>query len=142
MLIFAHNKDEITIDTNIRRILIHLLHLPESTSSATLEGYAKKLLPKGKSRDWHNALMDYGSAVLTARKTGIKGASTQSTFTGSDRWYRGKALKLLLAAKQRTLSRKRLGKQLELENARLYRILSSMEKDGLIVLQMARVRVA
>lgn len=37
-------------------------------------------VPKGRSSDRHNALMDYGSLVMTATKTGIRSAK-QSPFT-------------------------------------------------------------
>jgi A/G-specific adenine glycosylase len=93
--IFAWNADVVCIDTNIRRILLHELRLPEETSAAVLECFAMQLLPVGKSRDWHNALMDYGAMVLTARKTGIRPTAVQSRFLHSRRWYRGQVIKLL-----------------------------------------------
>ena len=60
------------IDTNIRRVLIFLLGLDEEMSLKELEILARELIPVGRSRDWHNALMDYGAVHLTARKTKIK----------------------------------------------------------------------
>ena len=45
-----------------------------------LFAYAQRCLPKGRSRDWHNALMDYGSTIATARKTGIAAKTKQSKF--------------------------------------------------------------
>ncbi len=59
-----------------------------------LEDFATTIIPKGKSRDWHNALMDYGALELTAKKTKIKPLSKQSKFEGSDR-VRGWILKQL-----------------------------------------------
>jgi A/G-specific adenine glycosylase len=95
--IFADNLDIPAIDTNIRRVLIHELQLPEGITPAVLRQVAGEVLPPGRSRDWHNALMDYGSLVLTSRKTGIAPSSRQSRFEGSRRWYRGKLLRELLA---------------------------------------------
>ena len=43
----------------------------EQLSDRELQGVADAALPPGRSRDWHNALMDYGALVLTARATGI-----------------------------------------------------------------------
>ena len=60
------------IDTNIRRVLIFLLKLDENISLQELEKKAKMLIPEDRSRDRHNALMDYGATYLTARKTKIK----------------------------------------------------------------------
>ena len=76
------------IDTNIRRVLIFLLKLKEDISLKDLEERAKNLIPTGRSRDWHNALMDYGAVHLTAKKTKIKSLSKQSKFEGSDREVR------------------------------------------------------
>lgn len=92
---FAWNFPEPVIDTNIRRVLIFLLKLDENVSLQELEKIAKKLIPEERSRDWHNALMDYGSTYLTARKTKIKSLWKQSKFEGSDREVRGWILKQL-----------------------------------------------
>jgi A/G-specific adenine glycosylase len=88
--IFAGNEDIATVDTNIRRIFIHLFNLPTTVSDQTLYEIADRCVPKGKSCIWHNALMDYGAMKLTARKTGIKPKTTQSPFQGSDRQIRGR----------------------------------------------------
>lgn len=92
---FAWNKKVSVIDTNIRRVLIFLYKLSENISLQELEIFAEKIIPHGKSRDWHNALMDYGALELTARKTKIKPISKQSKFEGSDRQVRGWILKWL-----------------------------------------------
>lgn len=96
ILIFADNKDIATVDTNIRRIFIHEFNLKKDISDKELFELAEQLLPRSKSRDWHNALMDYGSTILTSKKTGIKPKSTQSKFKGSPRYYRGQILKYCL----------------------------------------------
>lgn len=98
--VFADNLDVAAVDTNIRRVFIHELSLPENIGPGELRKVAEELLPKGRSRDWHNALMDYGSLVLTSRKSGIAPVAKQSRFHGSRRWYRGKLLRELLAEGQ------------------------------------------
>jgi len=95
--VFADNLDIAAVDTNIRRVLIHELGLPESISPKALLEVAEEVLPKGRSRDWHNALMDYGAMELTGRKTGIAPLTRQSSFKGSRRWYRGALLRELLS---------------------------------------------
>ena len=92
---FARNLEVPVIDTNIRRVLIFLFKLPESISTKELEAFAEKIIPKGRSRDRHNALMDYGALELTAKKTKIKSLSKQSKFEGSDRQVRGRIMKEL-----------------------------------------------
>ncbi|MBO4203777.1 Fe-S cluster assembly protein HesB [bacterium] len=99
---FARNLPEPIIDTNIRRVLIFLLKLPEEISIQQLEKEAKKLIPTGKSRDRHNALMDYGATILTAKSTNIRSISKQSKFEGSDREVRGWILKQLVKSSSKT----------------------------------------
>lgn len=96
--VFADNLDIAAVDTNIRRVLIHELQLPETITPSNLLDVAGDVLPKGRSRDWHNALMDFGALELTSRKTGIAPLTRQSRFKGSRRWYRGELLRELLAA--------------------------------------------
>ncbi|ASQ91672.1 Fe-S cluster assembly protein HesB [Prosthecochloris sp. GSB1] len=94
--IFADNLDIATVDTNIRRILIHQFSLPESITQRALLDLAERLLPRGRSRDWHNALMDYGALVLTGKRTGVGPRTKQSAFKGSNRWYRGRIIRALV----------------------------------------------
>jgi A/G-specific adenine glycosylase len=96
--VFADNSDVAAVDTNIRRIIIHEFSLPEDTLKPEIQCAAEQLLPKGRSRDWHNALMDYGSLNLTSRRTGIRPLTKQSKFQGSKRWYRGRLLKELVTS--------------------------------------------
>jgi len=96
IMAFAWNLPVPVIDTNIRRVLIFLFKLDEKITASELEAFAEKILPKGESRDRHNALMDYGAMELTARKTKIKPLSKQSKFEGSDRQVRGWLLKKII----------------------------------------------
>jgi hypothetical protein len=96
VLVFAHNDDFAAVDANVRRVLTHELGLPEDLPGRELQAVADFALPRGRSRDWHNALMDYGSMVLTARSTGIASRSRQSAFPGSRREKRARLLRRLL----------------------------------------------
>lgn len=102
ILIFAFNKDIVIVDTNVRRVLIAEGFADESTSKKELYEVARQLLPKGRSRGWHNTLMDYGSLVATASQTGISPTSSQPEFEGSTRDYRGRVVKLLTEQKRGT----------------------------------------
>ncbi|MHA2199499.1 MAG: Fe-S cluster assembly protein HesB, partial [Candidatus Thorarchaeota archaeon] len=66
ILIFAFNEDLAAVDTNIRRVLIASGFAEEKMSNNQLQKIADDLLLRGRSHDWHNALMDYGSLVLTS----------------------------------------------------------------------------
>ncbi len=96
--IFAHNKNEVCLDTNIRRVLISELGLPKDISEKELYRVAEHVLPHGRSRNWHNALMDYGALIATSRRTGVKPVTTQSKFQGSLRQVRGAIVRLLTQA--------------------------------------------
>ena len=88
LLAFVYNLDVPVIDINIKRVLITMLDLDYSMGQKQLETIAQEAIPTGQSRDWHNALMDYGALVLTASKTGIQ-SPKQSKFKGSRRRVRG-----------------------------------------------------
>ena len=96
VLIFAYNDDLAAVDANVRRVLTHELDLPPALNDRGLQMIAEVVLPRGRSRDWHNALMDYGALVLTARATGIAPRTRQGAFVGSRRWYRSLLLQALL----------------------------------------------
>jgi len=103
VLIFADNAPLATVDTNIRRIFIHEFGLPETISDKELFSLAEEIVPKTKSRDWHNALMDYGATLLTSKATGIKPKTKQSMFKESKRFYRGQIIKALTTEKKLSL---------------------------------------
>ncbi len=96
VLVFAHNDDLAAVDANVRRVLTHELSLPADLGDRELQSVAEATLPRGRSRDWHNALMDYGALVLTARATGIAPRTRQGAFEGSRRWNRSRLLQALL----------------------------------------------
>lgn len=128
--IFSANADLVTVDTNIRRIFIREFNLSEQISDKELWKLAEACLPRGKSRDWHNALMDYGALSLTAQKTGIKPKTQQSRFEGSDRQIRAKILRYLLT---KDMSISELKKNLGIEQIRLFPILEKMISEKIIV---------
>jgi len=94
--VFADNFDAAAVDTNIRRIIIHEFMLSEDISPFNLQQTAEALLPQGRSREWHNALMDYGALLLTSKQSGIRSLGRQSKFHGSKRWYRGQLVRDLV----------------------------------------------
>lgn len=104
VMAFAYNKDEVFIETNIRTtILHHFFKDKNSTIYSTVSDkdifkILEEVLPRGKSGEWHAALMDYGSSLkrsgvrLNARAKGYK---KQAAFRGSKREARGAILKAL-----------------------------------------------
>jgi len=130
ILVFAHNRDVAAVDTNVRRVLLHELGLPPDLSSTAVQALAEAALPRGRSRDWHNALMDYGAEVLTARATGISPARRQSPFVGSRRWQRSRLLRAVLDGEPQTVEA--LAKDLGLSSTETGELVDLLEKDGLV----------
>jgi A/G-specific adenine glycosylase len=140
VLIFAHNDDLAAVDANVRRVLTHELGLPEDLGDRELQAVADAVLPRGRSRDWHNALMDYGSLVLTARSTGIAARSRQGTFEGSRRQKRARLLRRLLHEGPQPLED--LARSLRLPLDEAAELVALLRRDGLVTESCGMVGVA
>jgi A/G-specific adenine glycosylase len=77
---FAFNTPAPMVDTNIRRILIAELGLPESISPKELNEISLLVTPAYRANDRGNALMDYGALYFSSKLSGIKPISKQSKF--------------------------------------------------------------
>ncbi len=106
---FAYNEDVVFVETNIRTAIIHhFFPKKKKVSDTQLENILKEVLPKGRSREWYSALMDYGAYL---KRSGVshnaRGAkyAKQSKFKGSLREARGAILR---AYTQGVVSRARL----------------------------------
>jgi len=122
-----------------------------------VEKIAGNLVPKHQSRDWHNALMDFGATICTSKPkcdqcpfvqdcisvTKYKRTpeqleqmasktfkTTQSMFKGSNRFYRGQILKLLHERDGQSMTH--FSKTLALNKDKLKEIVARLEKDGLV----------
>jgi A/G-specific adenine glycosylase len=131
VLIFAHNADLAAVDANVRRVLTHELRLPRGLGERDLQAVADAALPPGRSRDWHNALMDYGSLVLTARSTGIASRSRQAAFEGSRRQKRARLLRRLLDHGAQSLGE--LATSTRLPPEETADLLRRLGRDGLVL---------
>lgn len=96
---FAYNKDVAVIETNIRTVVLHhFFPKKKRVSDKEIEKILKRTLPKGKSREWYSALMDYGAYL---KRSGISHNARseryvkQSKFAGSLREARGALLRAL-----------------------------------------------
>lgn len=121
---FAFGKDVTLWDTNVRRIVTRYFFGGEFARSPRDEDFEEVLaaaLPPGRSRDWHGALMDFGSAVcvsrtpacascplaraclaapsfLAGREPRRRMVRAQPKFEGSTRQARGAVVRHLMAA--------------------------------------------
>ncbi len=164
---FAFNQDIVVMDTNIRRIYSRVFF----NGAGTVDGITKKadeLLPRGKSCDWHNALMDFGATICTAKnpkcstcplsktctafKSGkqdvyLRIAPPQPKFIGSKREVRGSILRTLgkLPSKSlfsiddvRVLVKADINRLVS--KTLLKSILSDLEKEGFISMNSSSLK--
>lgn len=98
--IFAYKQNIATVDTNIRRIITHFFFDDIEQKPKVLDETASQLVPKGKSWEWHQALMDYGALELQKiplkRRKMPSGVSKKSKpFKKTDRYVRGKIIDMV-----------------------------------------------
>jgi len=98
---FAYDRDGIVIETNIRTAVIqHFFPEKRKVTDADIEKILVAALPKGKSREWYSALMDYGAHL---KRSGVShnarsaAHAKQSRFPGSLREARGAIVRELAA---------------------------------------------
>ncbi|MCY3410752.1 MAG: Fe-S cluster assembly protein HesB [Candidatus Heimdallarchaeota archaeon] len=131
--IFAFNADLATVDTNIRRILIHEKFADVDSTDRSLFEIAEQLLPKGNSRNYHNALMDYGATHLTSKVTGIKPRTTAESYKGSNRQIRGTILQIITNGPISLPELYLRLQELSTSKTRINTILNKMNRDGLLI---------
>ncbi len=169
---FAFNQDVIVLDTNIRRVF-HRLSFEHKTTqnellTKELETLAARLLPKGNSRIWHNALMDFGATICLAQtpkclqcpiqtlcsfKKVLETSSReeqqvllsltrvknkQGTFKNSERFYRGKILDYL-RMKGSCLEEELLKSFQEIYQKDVRSLLKILEKEQFLTLKDEKV---
>jgi A/G-specific adenine glycosylase len=166
IVVFSTNRPEIFIETNIRRVYIHLF-FPDAAKvrDREIEPILEKTLDRKDPRRFYNTLMDYGSALGkgqgdtngsllkkgtrdldgSARKKGagnpnLRSASyaRQSPFEGSDRQVRGIILRHLLTGGE--VSEAGLRDLVSVDLRRLERILGELEREGFIERSGGRIR--
>jgi A/G-specific adenine glycosylase len=120
----------VTVDTNVRRVLIHELNLPLGISTEDLEAIAYRAMPKKAARDWHYALMDYGSMKLPSRASHVKPVSRQSKFEGSLRQIRGEIVRQLTTKTR--VAPATVARALDRDEEDVHRAVAGLEKDGLV----------
>ncbi len=95
LMVFAYGMNVAMVDTNIRQIITHFFFSGRTQKEKTIQTVADQLVPKGKSWEWHQALMDYGALAMTKQKKTMRLVKKQKPFKDSDRYYRGRIVDLL-----------------------------------------------
>lgn len=150
ILSFAYNIPCPFIETNIRSVFIHFFFpdvekkeghkARKKIRDAELMPFIEKALADKaiakNPREWHYALMDYGSYLKSVSPNPSRRSARhvkQSPFRGSNRELRGKILRL---ATERSMDRKEIGRELDGEYppARIRKAISDLTKEGFDVL--------
>jgi A/G-specific adenine glycosylase len=101
---FSANADVVLWDTNVRRIALRYFFGGEfarsSPSDAQLHAVLDASFPKGQSRVWHNALMDFGSAVCVGRNPSCAVCPLRRSCVSAPKFLRGLAPKRPLVRPQ------------------------------------------
>lgn len=88
LLVFAFQKDVAMVDTNIRQIITHYFFSGKIQKPSLIQEIADQLVPKGKSWEWHQALMDYGALKLPR----VRIARNTVPFIETNRFIRGRII--------------------------------------------------
>lgn len=129
---FAFDQQIAVVDTNIRKVITTQFFQGALPTEHVIEEVASQLVPQGQAYDWNQSLMDYSSLMLKKEKIPVP---KQSRFHGSDRYYRGRTLKLLLDKHEITLPELQslFQKDHPISPERLEHILTGMIKDSFLV---------
>lgn len=154
VLAFAFCLDVGPVDTNVSRVLSRWAGEP--LGRAELQARADELVPRGRSWEWNQTMMDLGATVCTARAPrcdacpvrghcawrGGPGADpaprsagasrAQARFEGSDRQARGRLMRALVDAPVR-VGGAAAAMGLVGDEARANVLLESLRADGLVV---------
>ena len=134
ILVFAYKQDVAMVDTNIRQIITHFFFQDAPQTEKNVQYVADQLVPKGKSWEWHQALMDYGALRLHSGRRPERSRRTVQPFRDSNRFYRGRIMDLLREKSWKTDQLIEYGENVYHKPKEfLKEIIQGLEKDGLIV---------
>lgn len=156
ILIFSREVPALSVDVNVERVLKRLFSARNARPTRRqVHELAQRLIAEQESpHEWQSALMDFGSLVCTARnprcaqcplRQGCKSAGprpderqrSQGRFAGSNRWYRGRIVKMLLAERLREKDViERLPDEVKAGVA-----LSQLLKEGIVALEKGSLTV-
>jgi A/G-specific adenine glycosylase len=131
ILTYTFDAREVFIETNIRSVFLHhFFEHKDQVSDTEILKLVEYTLPKQNYREWHWALMDYGSHIKKQYGSLLsksKQYRAQSKFEGSLRQIRGVVVKLLIEGSQ---TKETLGKHIN--DPRLEDVLYVLEKEQII----------
>jgi len=136
ILVFAYGENIACVDTNIRQIITHFFFDSKEQSEKIIQTVADQLVPKGKSWEWHQALMDYGAA--NGKELRIKNSELrkkQVPFKQTNRFIRGKIIDYLrIRSYRRSDLIEKVSDVYQRPVDRVKKIIAVLKKEGLVEL--------
>lgn len=135
LMVFAYRQEVGAVDTNIRKIITHFFYKDVPQTEKEIDDTAQKLVPRGRSWEWHQALMDFGALELPKLIQRSAGVAKQAIpFRQSNRFFRGR---IIDALRSKPVEESALISEMTLAYDRteefMRSILGGLEKDGLVV---------
>ncbi|MDG1989746.1 MAG: hypothetical protein P8J51_00515 [Dehalococcoidia bacterium] len=156
ILAFGYKQNVPTIDINFKRILGRYFLGDELAKDKDIKKITDLLTKESDYHFWNSAIMDFGSLMCTSRPKceicimninckaflkptkEIKKKNKKKVFIGSNRYYRGKILKLLRERKTKSIDIKIVYRELKKERInteKINKIIKSLNDDSLIYLE-------
>ena len=138
---FAFNAPVVFIETNIRRVYIHVFFpTRETVADKEILPLVERTLYRENPRVWYWALFDLGTALkksVTNPNRRSAHYTRQAPFEGSDRRIRGQIIKTLIATPG--ISGNELPGHIGEDAGRVKRIVAALEEEGFVVREGAHV---
>lgn len=133
MVTFSYNIPTVFIETNIRRVFLHLFfHQKSNIHDREILNLVEKTVDTNNPREWYYALMDYGVMLKKSVSPDPNHRSfhykKQPKFKGSDRELRGKILRLKITNDSITIDQ--LSQELEQPVKKVSELVTKMEQEG------------
>ena len=147
LLAFAGNLPAPCVDTNIRRVLAHIIYRRPAIMTMPLPKVmmlAARVIPEGRGREWNYALMDYGALVFRASDVPNRVRRRVAPFKNSSRFWRGRIVAALRETKK-PLTRAQLLVRLTEHGDppdALETLLAALERDRVVRIVRAAYRLA
>ena len=141
IVVFSTNRPVVFIETNIRRVYIHLFFSGVTgVHDREIEPILARTLMRNRPRDFYYALMDYGSLLRSPGNPNARSAaySRQGPFEGSDRQLRGEILRRLLPTGE--IVSDMLSDLGAAHTGQLERVLGGLEREGFLERVPGRIR--
>jgi A/G-specific adenine glycosylase len=151
ILAFAFGVGRPLIETNVRAVIIrHFFPRKKAVSEHEILSLTEQTLDRENPRDWYAAFMDYGAHMKAsegnhARRSAHHGKVKKTPFKGSMRQVRGEVLKAVLAAGGRAGAAgiaAAVARKIGVEREQARAAIDGLARDGMLVKEGARVRVA